>query len=57
MIKTVTFQISFFSNKAADALLHSFKRSINGFVVRLTEEEVPKIAGEYEYSQESSFQN
>ncbi|KAJ1389158.1 Peptidase S8/S53 domain [Sesbania bispinosa] len=32
------------SNRAADAMLHSFKRSINGFVVKLADEEVGKIA-------------
>ncbi|KAI4299498.1 hypothetical protein L6164_032956 [Bauhinia variegata] len=32
------------SDRAADALVHSFKRSFNGFVVKLTEEEMQKIS-------------
>ncbi|KAJ7964591.1 Cucumisin [Quillaja saponaria] len=33
------------SHRAPEALLHSFKRSFNGFVVKLTAEEMLKIAG------------
>lgn len=33
-----------FSDIATDHLLHSYKRSFNGFVVKLTEEEVHKMA-------------
>lgn len=36
------------SSFAAEALLHSYKRSFNGFVVKLTEEEAQKISGKYD---------
>lgn len=37
-----------FSEMAQEHLLHSFKRSFNGFVVKLTQEEVHKMAREFE---------
>lgn len=33
------------SKFAPDALLHSYKKSFNGFVVKLTEEEAVRMAG------------
>lgn len=43
------FQIGYtFSDTAHEHLLHSFKRSFNGFVVKLTQEEVHKMASECE---------
>ena len=43
------------STFAPEALLHSYKRSFNGFVVRLTEEEAQKISGIYDYSNVFKF--
>ncbi|KAL6311900.1 hypothetical protein AAG906_010954 [Vitis piasezkii] len=37
--------INAFSNIASDSLLYSYKRSFNGFVVKLTEEEMKELEG------------